>query len=145
MKKFWILLLAFLPILTQARTGLGIIIGEPTGLSLKVWKGSTALDAALAYDFEDNHEKLHLHSDFLFQFKDPLGTGIPNFWFYTGIGPTLNFPHEDDFSLGARIPLGMEGFPHERINLFLEVVPVLQLVESTDFDLEAGVGIRFVF
>src|SRR5262245_41316938 len=45
--------------------GLGIIVGEPTGVSAKIWVGgNTALDAAAAWSFADEGA-LHLHGDFL--------------------------------------------------------------------------------
>jgi hypothetical protein len=46
--------------------GLGIILGEPTGISAKYWTGSTtALDFGLGYSFEKN-SRMHLHADYLF-------------------------------------------------------------------------------
>ncbi len=46
--------------------GVGMILGEPTGLSAKMWTGKmTAFDAAAAWSFGDEGA-LHLHADMLF-------------------------------------------------------------------------------
>ena len=51
-----------------------------------------------------------------------------------------------DDKLGARIPVGLEYlFEDIPLGAFFELVPVLNLTPDTDFDLEAGAGIRFFF
>ena len=45
--------------------GLGLIFGEPTGLSAKMWTSErTAIDAALAWSFS-TPGWFHVHADFL--------------------------------------------------------------------------------
>ena len=69
MKKLVLLLfIAALSIQLNAQDsgfGLGIIVGEPTGISAKLWTTeNTALDAALAWSFAGDGF-LRLHSDLL--------------------------------------------------------------------------------
>ena len=46
--------------------GVGVIVGEPTGVSIKKWIGETrAIDAAAAWSFSEN-ESFQLHADYLF-------------------------------------------------------------------------------
>ncbi|TLU81721.1 MAG: hypothetical protein FDX21_08965 [Chlorobium sp.] len=45
--------------------GLGIIVGEPTGASMKYWvDNTTAIDAALAFSLSDNNP-FQFHADYL--------------------------------------------------------------------------------
>lgn len=124
--------------------GLGVILGEPTGLSLKQWVGSNAaVDGAVAWSF-GHKDALHLHADYL----------VHNFWLleteedtsplYYGIGGRIKF--EEDSKIGVRFPLGMNYlFTDAPLDIFLEIVPLLNLAPSTDFDLNGAIGVRYFF
>ncbi|MEE9501339.1 MAG: hypothetical protein V3V48_04650, partial [Candidatus Aminicenantaceae bacterium] len=62
----WIIVL---PITLEAQDrgfGLGIILGEPTGVSFKNWVGRReAFDVAVAWSFE-GEGAIHIHADYLF-------------------------------------------------------------------------------
>lgn len=46
--------------------GIGIIVGEPTGISVKNWlTHKTALDFAVAWSFSGREDALHVHGDYL--------------------------------------------------------------------------------
>ena len=46
-------------------TGIGVMLGEPTGISLKIWNNErTAIDAGLAWSFSGRNA-VHLHADYL--------------------------------------------------------------------------------
>jgi hypothetical protein len=63
---------------------------------------------------------------------------------YYGIGGRAVF--SDDPLVGVRIPVGLDyQFANAPIDIFLEIVPILDLIPSTDFDLGGGLGIRFWF
>ena len=48
--------------------------------------------------------------------------------------------------LGIRIPVGIEYlFGNVPLGAFFELVPILNLRPDTEFDFEAGIGIRFFF
>ncbi|MDP2364021.1 MAG: hypothetical protein Q8M94_09660, partial [Ignavibacteria bacterium] len=50
--------------------GLGMILGQPTGISAKYWTtGSTAFDFGLGYSYE-RHSRMQLHADYLFHTKN---------------------------------------------------------------------------
>ncbi len=64
--------------------------------------------------------------------------------FYFGIGGRVIF--SDDPLVGARIPIGLDyQFAGAPVDIFLEIVPILDLIPSTDFDLGGGLGVRFWF
>ena len=51
-----------------------------------------------------------------------------------------------DVFLGARVPIGLAYiFAEDKLDVFLETVPVMNLFPSTDFDLNAAIGIRYFF
>jgi hypothetical protein len=136
--------------------GLGVIVGEPTGISLKNWmQNSKALDGALAWSFE-GEGFIQLHGDYLFHNFTLLKVEKGKLPFYYGIGGRIRFidgddggkgrDKDDEARLGVRIPLGLAClFAKAPLDIFLEVVPILDLIPKSEFDLNAAVGVRFFF
>ncbi|MEZ5360184.1 MAG: hypothetical protein R3F48_15310 [Candidatus Zixiibacteriota bacterium] len=123
--------------------GLGVIIGEPTGPSFKAWTGAnTAIDGAAAWSLDDNNS-FHLHLDYLMH-ANVLKIEKGKMPLYYGIGGRMEFvEHGDDDIIGVRIPVGLEYLPHKTpLGIFLEIVPVLNLIPETDMDMEGAIGIR---
>lgn len=129
-------------LLGQGRSGsteLGILLGEPTGISIQVWQSSkTAIDGAIAWSFEED-DNLHVHADYLFY--KPLEAEYGVFSFFYGFGARALMA--DDPRFGGRVPIGLHyQFPEERVSLFLEVAPILDLVPATEFTMNGGIGVR---
>lgn len=127
----------------QSRPGnteLGIILGEPTGISLKLWQtNSTAIDAAVAWSFGRN-ESVHIHADYLIH--SDLEADRGSFMFYYGLGARALLA--DDPRFGARIPLGLQYIiPSSRLSLFFEVAPTFDLIPATKFGVNGGIGVRY--
>lgn len=122
-----------------SNTELGVILGEPTGISLKAWQSdNTAFDAGFAWSFGDNGS-LHLHADYLFHNWMDVESG--SLALYYGLGARLQIA--DDPRLGARIPFGLQyNIPDTRLATFFEVAPLLDLVPETTFDVNGGIGLR---
>ncbi len=124
--------------------GLGIIVGEPTGVSLKTWTGNrTAFDFALAWSF-GHKDALHVHVDYLFHnfslFKVEKGDLV----LYYGIGGRVKAVEKT--RVGVRIPIGISYFfERDPIEIFFELGPILDLAPSTDFYMTGGIGIRYFF
>jgi hypothetical protein len=137
---------AVVPERTLAREnkfGAGVIIGEPTGLTVKYWVGAwTAVDAAVAWSFK-NGGALYLHADYLFHFVSPVPRSSGEFSAYAGGGAFLAF--RDDFSFGIRVPVGMSYRFEVPVEAFAEIAPGLLLVPETGFELGGGVGLRYYF
>ena len=125
-------------------TGLGIIVGEPTGLSLKMWTGSnSAFDAAAAWSFSGDGQ-LHLHADYLRHSFDIFDVNKGKLPLYYGLGAKVVLKNET--VIGARVPVGLAYiFEDSPLDIFFEVVPGLDLTPSTDFAINGGVGIRYYF
>jgi hypothetical protein len=155
-KNNGIILIAFLLALSvpsQAQgkmngLGLGIVAGEPTGLSVKKWMDDkSAIDGALAWSFVDE-TSFQIHSDYLrhrFDFTEEFKGQLP---FYYGIGARIKFKGNDkgndDTKLGVRIPVGLTYiFQKKPIDLFMELVPILDITPKTDIKLNAAIGVRY--
>lgn len=127
--------------------GVGVILGEPTGLSLKHWLDrEQAIDAAAAWSFSGN-TSFQFHVDYLFHRYDLLdaaGAG-EEFPVYYGVGARVKAKDNDDRTLfGIRIPLGITYlFADAPFDIFVEVVPVLDLAPDVDVDINAAIGFRF--
>ncbi len=125
--------------------GLGVMVGEPTGLSLKVWSNShTAFDAAAGWSIGTN-DWIYVHGDYLwhrYEFNVDEGS-LP---FYFGIGARVLLHEGDDSRVGVRVPLGLDYlFEDHRWDIFIEVAPVFDLAPDTDFDVSGGLGARYYF
>jgi len=124
--------------------GLGLIVGEPTGISFKYWTGSTtAFDAALAWSFIDEGA-FHIHGDYIFHNMRLISVPEGTLPFYYGIGARIKTAN--DAQLGIRVPLGLAYlFSNAPVDIFLEVVPILDLTPKTDFSINAAIGARYFF
>jgi hypothetical protein len=120
--------------------GLGIVVGEPTGVTLMIPGESVQLQFHGAWSFQGSGN-FHLSGDMLRYYLMPEAPEIP---FYYGVGARAVFA--DDFVLGVRVPLGITYFfDSEPVGLFLEVVPILDFIPDTEFEVNAGIGARYYF
>lgn len=129
--------------------GLGVILGEPTGVSFKQWvTGGNAIGGAAAWSFEDE-SAFHVHVDYLYHRYNLADIQAQadegRLLWYFGIGGRLK-AEEDDSRIGVRVPLGIDYvFSGPPLDIFLEVAPLLDLAPGTDFKLHGGFGIRYYF
>ena len=123
-------------------TGIGLILGEPTGVSLKTWTGRrTAIDAAAAWSFERDGS-MHLHMDYLIHDFNLLRTRSGRLPVYYGIGGRLRL--EDKTRVGVRIPIGLcYIFENAPFDIFIELGPILDLAPATEFTVSGFIGFRY--
>jgi hypothetical protein len=131
--------------------GLGLIIGSPTGFSAKYLMGRTsAIEVNAGWSFIGN-VGIHITGDYqhLFtgvvhdEYGNPLETVIP----YLGIGGRFRIKDVEgdaEFHVGVRMGGGIEYMLGD-IGIFLELYPVVNIIPSTDFDFEGGLGGRYYF
>lgn len=124
--------------------GIGVIIGEPTGISAKHWLNDiNALDFGMAYSFVRSHSALSLHADYLYHAFDVINSKyrIP---LYYGFGARIRFVNDDDNAFGVRGVIGFAWLGEQApFDVFLEVVPVFNLFPSTSLNLDAAIGARY--
>ena len=142
-------LFGLLPIILSASSapssfGLGIILGEPTGISFKKWLSmDSAIDGAAAWSFLDD-AAIRLHADYLLHTRSLNDLSHEGLLFYYGIGVKVKFASQS--LVGGRIPLGMVyELPKAPLDIFMEVVPGLELIPATKFTFSAAIGIRYFF
>jgi hypothetical protein len=125
--------------------GIGMILGEPTGVSMKNWlTHKTAFDLAVAWSFSGRDDALHIHGDYLIHDFSLIPVDKGQFPLYFGIGGRIKF--SDDVNVAVRIPVGLDYlFADAPVDIFIEVAPMLELTPDTDFDMNGGVGVRYFF
>ncbi len=150
--------LLFRESLAQQRSfGLGVMIGEPTGVSAKLWNSSTtAFDFGLGwslggdrisgYDgYYDGGSRIHFHLDYLLHVFNAIGS-TEEFPIYYGIGGRFNTGGGYFNSLAVRFVVGFAWMPRETpIDMFIELVPSLQLTSKPGFALDSALGVRYYF
>lgn len=125
--------------------GAGVILGEPTGLSAKLWLSEkTAIDGGLAWSFANNESAMHIHADFLVHSFNLIQVSKGQLPLYFGIGPRIKLAN--DLMLGVRIPVGLAyHFSEAPLDVFFELVPIMDLIPETRFNFNAAIGVRYWF
>jgi len=141
-----LLLITNISLAQQKDFGLGVILGEPTGISAKFWLTTeTALDLGLGYSFTSSNSVFDLYADYVFH--DPyLIESAENFIVYYGPGARLKIKEDTDSRLGVRGVIGILWIPRgSSFDLFVEVAPILDIIPATKFDFSGGIGGRYFF
>jgi hypothetical protein len=154
MQKLFLLFLALISFSAFSKTGVGVILGDPTALSVKHFMGTDAIDAGLSF----GHHEVLLYGDYLKHFPGKLGSQnafISNLTPYIGVGPVIAFgdndknhhfieDDDDEFAFGGRIPFGAEWMSKEiPLGISLEIVPGITVVPETDAFVQGGLAIRY--
>lgn len=122
----------------------GVILGQPTGLSAKLWLDQTsAVDLAAAWNFLPLGS-LYVQADYLYHIYHLFGVTKGKLPLYFGVGGTVAL--QPTPVIGLRVPVGIEYlFPDAPIDLFLEVGFGISLYPATQFQGSGGIGIRYRF
>jgi hypothetical protein len=143
--------------------GLGFMVGDPTGLSGKLWIAPTnSLDFGLGFwgygfgDHCDAHNNCDrygynngtFHMDYLWQSN--LIRGQAQLDWHIGPGGRIIWfsgCNGDCFELKARMPIGVDLMfvNPAMLEVFFELAPSLYVAPFLGFDLEAALGVRFYF
>lgn len=139
---------------SENKVGLGLMVGEPTGISFKTWTSqNTAFDAGLAWSV-GRFDAVRIHADYLWHDFGILGDEINKGQLpvYYGIGGRIIFtddypdPGDNNAVLGARVPVGVNYLLEDSpVGFFFEVAPIVNIIPETDFDVDAALGVRYYF
>lgn len=137
--------------------GLGVQLGDPTGVTgrYKLSK-ENSIDGAIG---TGNHDDLNIHADYLWHHYQLFRIGRA--WFDSYFGPGLrlrdrdkncrkntncNDDDDDGIAIGPRGVGGlMFDFKEPRIELFVELAAVLEVVPDSDGDVDFSTGGRYFF
>jgi hypothetical protein len=117
----------------SADTGIGFIVGEPTGLSLKINRFPVI---AVAWSLDDYFQ---IHVDYWLK----TGKLEHAIHWYIGLGAKVRV--NGDANLGFRVPIGLYHFFSKKFELFGELAPGILLIDETKFDVGGGIGLRYHF
>lgn len=143
MKKYIVMAFLIFGLSMSYAIELGIILGEPTGVSFRQWHGkSLAMDFQLGWSMKN--ENFDIHGAYLFHNK--MGSRVEGkpLIFYYGPGGRLKAGKET--VLGFKFPFGIYyKFRSIPFSLSGELAPGLNIGSETDFDLLGGISFRFIF
>lgn len=147
---------------TSRTLGLGVVLGEPTAFSGKVWMNNDrAIDFGLGYSYGNY---VIVFADYLFQWPGAFRLKSGEKFFeelvpYVGVGLVMALAtsnpaagrayfgsRTETIGLGVRIPLGIEWLPSSApLGVFLELAPGLGFVPLTYVFFQGGIGVRYYF
>ncbi|MFL5814647.1 MAG: hypothetical protein ACJ763_13815 [Bdellovibrionia bacterium] len=146
---------------TSRPFGLGVVLGEPTGITGKYWiDRRSAVDTTLSYSFSDY---FLVFADYLYHFPGAFGQTnefVSALNPYVGVGAEIFIQTQDtgnkdrtyfrsdqgSAGFGIRIPLGVEWRPVTvPLGVFAEIAPGVGVIPATYGFVQGGVGIRFYF
>jgi hypothetical protein len=146
--------------------GLGLELGEPTGLNGKYFfSDSAALDFGLGWIYSHYYygDGFHIYADFLWHPVSLASTPSFELPFYIGVGLRLwefeycdqRICNYDGSAVGIRIPFGLAfDFNNLPLDIFIQLVPVLDFVNGDYYDryrdrthlgIDVSAGFRYWF
>ncbi|NTU52415.1 MAG: hypothetical protein HGA97_01675 [Chlorobiaceae bacterium] len=125
----------------------GLIVGEPTGISIKKWTDQThAIDCAIAFSIVDDH-RFQIHADYLVHDSSLMNNSEikgSTLWYY-GVGARLLLKN-DNTHFGIRAPLGIDYlFAKSPLDVFAEIAPIVDVAPKINLDLGVAIGLRYFF
>lgn len=126
--------------------GLGIMVGQPTGISGKNWiSSSNAFDFGFGWAFVPKNSRINVHVTYLWHNFNVINS-TERFPLYFGIGGRLKSHEVADTKIGVRFAIGLAWLPRSApFDIFLEAAPTLNLTPSTSFEVDAALGARYFF
>lgn len=127
--------------------GIGMILGEPSGLSGKYWLNNiNALDFGLGFSFTSfNNSRIQMHCDYLWNNYN-LIKSTEKLIIYYGPGLKVLTGGNNDAKFGLRGVIGIAWYVDTTpIDVFFEVAPVVYLIPGTILKFDGGIGARYYF
>jgi hypothetical protein len=130
-----------LPEKAKSEIGIGIMLGDPTGISGKYWLSEKSA-VSLGISWSVIKERLTLLGSYNKEIEIKTEIKEGKFFFYPGVGLFVNIPS----SFGIYIPLGLDfNFKKYPINVFFEIDPGIKILPETTFSIFGYIGARYVF
>lgn len=130
----------------RADTAIGVFVGEPTGLDIKLGlQQRGALDILIGATSLRNGRISYGHLTYLHTLAVARGSSV-NVPLRLGIGGWVAGLTEDNTVAGARVPFEIAlKFRRTPLEIYGEIAFVLQLIEDVNDDIDGGIGLRVYF
>lgn len=131
----------------QSGVGIGAILNDPTGLSVKVWiNEDLAVDGALGLQLSENFQSVYVHSDILYHnnsLNEQLNLNNASLRSYYGAGIRVVFQDFNDV-VGIRLPAGITySLTNAPLGTFFELAPTFDIEPSFQFSFAGAIGLRY--
>jgi hypothetical protein len=131
---------------TSGAVGLGGQIGEPTGITLKIYNANApSYDFLAAWDLDDF---FFLNAHALFAERLNASNIEPELELFYGPGAFIGIfdnPVDDEVGLGISGTVGVGVLFSQQVELYGQVTPRIGLVPDTDGEVGGGIGVRYYF
>ncbi len=139
-----VMLIMMIPSALAAEQGIGLILGEPTGVT---WKRENIVVAAGLSGISSYDNRLDLITDW-WLINDHFAE-IFDWYFAVGVEAGMKTGLSNDnshtFYMGARVPLGIQWWMSTGFELFGEIAPTVMAYPGVDLEINAGIGLRYHF
>jgi len=144
--------------------GIGVILGSPSGLSLKIpATPNNSINVIAGWNLDGDNGRwdndgccssFYIGGDYIFYNYNLIRVNRGRLPLYYGPGLNASFwdgpdgPGDDDDNVrvGFRIALGLEyQFATAPFDIFVEIAPGVNVIPSTNAYVAAGIGTRFFF
>jgi len=125
----------------ESDVGLGVVLGYPTGFTLKTEKISSV---HLGYAFSLAGSSIQSNIDHWFYTSELSKDST----LYVGGGVAVGAffsPTTLSLDLGARVPVGIQYYPKQDIELFAEAAPTFSIFPQSAIGVSPALGVRFHF
>ena len=126
--------------------GAGLMIGEPTGVSLKYWLAEeSAIDGGFGWSLADDHD-FQVHVSYLYHLFNVIPLEQNRLPLYFGGGLRYKFRDRRDDLFGFRSVVGVAYlFDDLPVDIFAQVGPILDVTPDAKVRFGGSIGARFWF
>ena len=129
--------------MTQSTIGLGIYLGNPSGVTMKFGlRPSTSVDLLAAWRLDDTFFA-QSHYNFTITMLSRSNEGEVSL--YGGPGIFLRSASHQRDRMGFSGNFGIDWIVTRHLELFSEISPKIGLIRSTEFEITGGIGFRYLF
>jgi hypothetical protein len=139
-----LMLIAQVGISQSSGLGLGLALGNPTGIDLKGWVTRTgALHLSFGWPALDAHGGTALSAEYLWH--SHVFRSHERFPIFYGVGGFFGFGGGTNVIAGRGI-LGIEWWPRgSDFDIFLQIMPAIYFEPTSEFDFDFQFGVRYFF
>jgi hypothetical protein len=122
--------------------GVGLVVGEPTGITGEYRFGRNAIEVALGLNTFEG-KGFYVHGVYLFYLPALVSGGTAALNPYLGLGGILT---GEDVRIGARVPFGLSiDFRGAPVKIFAEIAFRMMIVPDVKARVGGAIGFRYFF